>query len=755
MSEARPSTIPALDLSECAREPIHTPGSIQPHGILIAADFATSRITHISANASEWLGLDVSAAIGTTLEESLGGEAFATIEPALRNRAADRNPLYAGRLSPPPPGNGTFHAIVHRNGNALIVELEFVHSEHDPTFSTLYPLLHSSLNSLNEASTVDDLHARCAREFRRITGFDRVLVYQFDRDWNGHVVAENVVNDPAMQPYMDLWFPASDIPEQARELYRLNRLRLIADSRYRAVPIAASPDASKPLDLSFASLRSVSPVHLEYLRNMGVAASMSLSVIEDGKLWGLISCHHRTPRTVPFEIRAACDFLGQAFSIKLAALDHAREYERRIQLKAIMNGLLAGMAQERDFIEGLTSNPDDLLAFAGADGAAVMYEGRCSLLGSTPHEQQVLAIADWLLGAGRAEVYQTDCLSTLMPESDHLRRTASGLLAVSISQVHKSYVLWFRQEVVQTVTWGGDPTKPVEASPDGPLRLHPRKSFEAWRETVRGRSLPWRQAEIDTAAELRNAIIAIVLKKAEELAGLTAELQRSNKELEAFSYSVSHDLRAPFRHIVGYSELLRQHLGPSIDRQSERYVSTIIDSAHSAGMLVDHLLNYSRIGRSKLYISRVDMNALVREAIRDAKLDEPHRNIEWTVADLPVVAGDLSMMRVAVTNLVSNAVKYTRNRDTARIEIGRRDEASEIVFYVKDNGVGFNQKYVDKLFGVFQRLHREEEFEGSGIGLANVRRIIARHGGRTWAEGMLGEGATFFFSLPNPSPENS
>jgi light-regulated signal transduction histidine kinase (bacteriophytochrome) len=249
------------------------------------------------------------------------------------------------------------------------------------------------------------------------------------------------------------------------------------------------------------------------------------------------------------------------------------------------------------------------------------------------------------------------------------------------------------------------------------------------------------------ASDLRNGIVGIVLKKAEELADLNEELRRSNRELEAFSYSVSHDLRAPFRHILGYSELLQEESKGMSDK-ARRYIATIIESANYAGTLVDNLLSLSRVARTKLNYVPIDMNLLVEEVRQDALAEARGRNILWRVADLPVVNADLVTLRLALHNLLSNALKFTRCRIDAIIEIGCETGRDADVFFVRDNGIGFDMAYVDKLFGVFQRLHRMEDFEGTGIGLANVRRIIERHRGRTWAEGEEQKGATFYFSLP-------
>ncbi|ABF40813.1 PAS/PAC sensor hybrid histidine kinase [Candidatus Koribacter versatilis Ellin345] len=227
----------------------------------------------------------------------------------------------------------------------------------------------------------------------------------------------------------------------------------------------------------------------------------------------------------------------------------------------------------------------------------------------------------------------------------------------------------------------------------------------------------------------------------------TAQLQEANQELEAFSYSVSHDLRAPFRHISGFSDLLLRHL-TNTDETTRHYVRTIAESAQYAGALVDNLLAFSRMSRSQLRWIPVDMNLLLKEVVRDVMREANGRVIHWTLPDLPIVFADGAMLKLAMRNLLANAVKYTRHKAEADVEVGVREHANEWEFWVKDNGVGFDEKYADKLFGVFQRLHRMEEFEGTGIGLASVRRIVQRHGGRVWAEGVVDEGAAFYFTLP-------
>lgn len=735
-----------LDLSACDREPIHVPGSIQPHGLLFVLSEADRTVLQASENVGEVLGRPVSQVLGRPLADVLGVGVAAAVAAELPRAPVRQRPVL---LTTVVLGDGrAYHAVAHRTDGGIVLELELAAPA--DAAADVYPVLDAFADRAERAASVAELSAAAAEEVRRLTGFDRVLVYQFAPDWHGTVVGEN--RNDRLPAYLHHRFPASDIPAPARELYRHNRVRLIPDAGYRPVPVApaANPVTGRPLDMTYSVLRSVSPVHVEYMKNMETAASMSVSVLRDGRLWGLISCHHRDPKAVPFAVRTTCDLLARAFSLRLATLEHTGDYERRIGVRAAYARLLAGMADRLDFAAGLLDRPDDLLAFAEAQGAAVLTEGGCSLVGDTPTEGQVRGIADWLFRDVRDEVYATDALPVAYPAAVAFKDAASGLLAAAVSKVRPDYVLWFRPEVVRTIPWGGDPYKPAERD-GGAARLHPRRSFATWRETVRLRSLPWRPADVEAAAELRNAVVGVVLKRAEQLADLNAELERSNKELEAFSYSVSHDLRAPLRHVVGYAEMLREEAADSLSERGRRCVETIIESSEYAGTLVDRLLAFSRLGRGELQKGRVDMNALVREVRRDVAAAAGDRRVTWRVADLPAVDADVMMLRAAVRNLLENAVKYTRGRDEAVVEVGCRDEGGEVVFSVRDNGVGFDMRYAGKLFGVFQRLHRMEDYEGTGIGLANVRRIAERHGGRAWAEGEEGRGATFYFSLPRPA----
>ena len=726
------------DVLECDREPIHIVGSIQPHGHLIAIDAASRRIEHLSrgANPPAW-------SLGDPIDQVL--PQVAAVLPPLELLEAGHAARYLGSVGLDlPAGARQFEAAAHRSGELIIVELEVGVGDATRGLDELYPDLRRFIETIQATSEVDQLCRVTTEEIRRITGFDRVLIYRFDPDWNGTVIGES--RNEALPSYLDLRFPASDIPAQARELYRRNRLRIIPDAGYVPVPIEPGlTRAGQPIDLSHSILRSVSPVHVQYMRNMGTAASMSVSILREGRLWGLVACHDHAPRLVPLPTRNACDFITQIFALKLQASEQASSLAYRMRLASVQTRLLGHMAEEERFIEGLVQHPAELMQIAHAEGVAIVTDEQVWRVGRTPPLGPIRALAGWLHEHHPDDVFSTDELMAAWPPAAQLQNSASGLLAIAISKMHAGYILWFRPELVRTVKWGGDPNK-ANAVQDG--RLHPRASFETWKQTVRHRSLPWDPNEVEAVLELRNAVVGVVLRRAEELAMLSEELQRSNRELEAFSYSVSHDLRAPFRHVVGFGELLRSQEGERLSERGRRYVDTMIEAGLSAGSLVDGLLSFSRMGRSALSPRPVELDILVREIADRLSAEAPDRVIHWELRPLARVEVDPVMFRQVIENLLSNAVKYTRKREQAQIRIEGRIEAGDYVIDVADNGSGFDMTYVGKLFGVFQRLHHADEFEGTGIGLANVRRIVERHGGRAWATGAVDAGAQFYVTLP-------
>ncbi|MGA5725816.1 ATP-binding protein [Ralstonia thomasii] len=722
--------------------------AIQSRGVLLCLSEPDLRIHQVSENLEAALGTPLATALQAPVDHVIGTAGREVLERALGTHSIDGHPLYIGTLLT--PHGHALDAVVHRHKGTLILEVEPAMHAADGAFASMYPLVRTFVASLQAVGTIDALTDLAAREVHHLTHFGRVTIYRIERDGSLQALAE--ARNEAYDTLVGTHLSGAGITPELRNLYSHNPLRLVADVDDTPVGLVPPlhPSTGRTTDLTYAALRAASDAQRETMRRMGAKASLTLALTVRGNLWGLIARHHATPCSLSFEVRTACEHLAQILSLQIEAKEDRAEIAHRLELRRILVRLLAAMADRDHFHEGLLEHPADLLRFASASGAAIVRQGECVRIGAAPDEASILRLTEWLANAHPGEVFHTDRVAATYPDSAALLPQASGVLAVQVSQLHRHYVLWFRPETPHTVRWAGD-------APDAAIAhdsQHVLGRTRHWQERIAHTSRPWRTSEVETAAEFRYAVLNIVLRRAEEAAELASELRRANHELEAFSYSVSHDLRAPLRHIAGYAELLDEMEGQHVSARGRHFLQTISESSRFAGKLVDDLLTFSQMGRGALHLTDVDLAQLVRGVVRDLTPDQGRRHIEWDIATLPVVRADPAFLQLAMRNLLSNAVKYTRGRDPARIHIDAEQTDAETIVRIADNGVGFSMEYVAKLFGVFQRLHRMDEFEGTGIGLANVRRIIDRHGGRTWAEGELDRGATFYFALPRtPDPQ--
>lgn len=758
-----------IDLSACDLEPIHIPGAIQPHGVLLALREPDRTVVAASANLAEACGVEAAAAMGKPLALLLEDDSAAQVAALLDGGelvGASPFPLWFRDAAARGGDGRPWHATLHRHGGVALLEAEAPPAAADGSAlqRDLFPTISGAIARLQAAPDTRALWEDVVREVRRLTGFDRVKLYRFHPDWSGEVVAEDRAEP--MPSYLGLNFPASDIPAQARDLYRVNPDRLIPDARYAPVPILGAAElAGRPLDLTHAQLRAVSPVHLEYLANMGVGASMSVSVVRGGQLWGLIACHHPGPHRVTPERRLACRLLAQVLSWQIAVAEEAAVVRHSASARALQARVLEETARGRDHREAILRHAGELLALMGAGGFALVTAEAVTSMGQVPPEEEIRGLADWLgTHGGEAEPFATDRLPDLYPPAARHEAVASGLLAVPLSRPPRQFMLWFRPEMAQTVTWGGDPNKPVEVRPDGPARLTPRHSFTAWREEVRGRSRPWLAQEVAAAGELRDLVLEVLLRRAEEFAHINAQLARSNEELEAFAYVASHDIREPLRQIETFASLLERAVA-RVEAPPEarlgRWVEGIESSSRRLRTLIDDLTEFSRLGRQAQPMSPVPLAEVLAEATEDLAPAIAEAGAAIAVdGTLPSVFCDRGQIRRVLQNLLSNAMKYRAPGRPSRIVVSARPELQDAGrrerpmarILVADNGIGFEQRHAERIFEPFQRLHGADRYPGSGIGLAICRKIVDRHGGVIGAEGRPGEGATVWFTLPLPPP---
>ncbi len=501
------------DLSNCDRELIQLPGSIQPHGVLLVLDAARPVVLQASANTEEMLGLGVERLLGKSIE-ALGGDLAAQVVRRLRTGVSAVPWSFRGFAEHDGARRG-FEALIHRNpADAVILELVPVDLQEAVALARELPRrLADAVVRLGEAPTLDALASTTVAIYRELAGYDRVMFYRFDPDGHGEVVAE--AKEEHLEPYLGLHYPESDIPQRARELYLRNRVRVLVDVSYEPVPLVPRlfPPTGEELDMSMSWLRSMSPLHLQYLMNMGVTATLVASLVREDQLWGLISCHHYSPKRVPYAVRAACDLVAEIVATRIAVLENFKQVRTAALVRRLEGRLIEATSSHGEWRRALLDDPRGLLQMVGASGAVLVYDDELLTAGDVPSTADLRALVEWV-GTHPAHngVFASASVARDAPDLAPLAATASGVLAVELSHTDREYLLWLRGEQVREVRWAGNPNKPVLPGKD-PRELSPRRSFAVWTELVRGTARAWSPAELATAhavgASLRDVALQV------------------------------------------------------------------------------------------------------------------------------------------------------------------------------------------------------------------------------------------------------
>ena len=735
------------DLTNCDNEPIHIIQTVQTFAAIIALDTASFTIRQLSSNVSKFINKTIPELLDRPLSDFFPTYVIELLQEGIESGDfSEINPIKL-------PVNEFFHndqiLVAHQVGDQLILEIEKVSAEErDLVF---FNKIDNAIQRIQFAPSSQKLFQIVAKEVKNITGYDRVMIYKFDEKYNGRVVAEEKNED--LETFLGLNYPSTDIPKQARQLYLKNRVRIISHVKDEVAMIQPSlhPHSGKPLNIGNCASRGVSPIHLEYLANMGVMASLSAAIIENERLWGLIACHHYTDKkALSFRTRNLIRFMGQIISGHLS-LYRAKDFrEKLLEKNKIHSILFAQINKSQNLIEGLTQSEITILDYIPSIGAVVYYDGQIEALGKTPKKEALVKLIDYLIKQNSETLlFSTDCLADLFPENPSYNEDIGGVLSVQISEDPPEFIMWFRQPQTKEVAWGGNPEKAMSKENET-VRISPRKSFEKWNQVVKNKSEPWKKHERDAAITLRNDIKDIILKRFQEIKKLHNDLKASYEELESFSYSVSHDLRSPLRAIEGFSQILMEDYVDKLDDYGVEVLNTIVASINKMNQFVNDILTLSKLAKIKMIYNKVAVDSILPGIISDIKnSNAAYQKVKvFFENDMPPVPADHTMVKQLFYNLIGNAVKYSAVKEKPEIFIGGKVEKDKIVFYVKDNGIGMDMQYTPKIFDVFSRLVTDEEFEGTGIGLSIVKRIVERHQGKIKIESELGEGSTFWIVFP-------
>ncbi len=731
------------NLDNCENEPIHIPGSVQGHGFLIALD-GELVVRYCSENIQEFLGIKASTILGKPLHEieSLSSGPQQDLEALVR--FANQQDAVVNQNGFSYQLNGqSFNIIIHFHNGFHIIDFE-------PNISSLsydlQSLVGRSLSEILSDKKMENLLTNAAQQVKKIIGYDRVMVYKFHEDGHGEVVAEAKAD--SYESWLGLHYPASDIPKQARALYQINLVRLIADVNTTPSALVTNGVDGKavPLDLTHSTLRAVSPIHIQYLKNMGVQSSFSVSIMDHENLWGLIACHNYSPKFINFKERESAKLVGQvlssAISFRAQEEDQLQAAEHRQAVETMTRFLLRNI----DVEEALTGQDNTLKDVVDCTGAALYFENKLHVTGDAPDHEFIGKLIDWLDERTYKDgFYMSHELSKDFPLAAKFKLLASGLLACRLGKDLKEYMLWFRPEVKTLVKWAGNPEKIVEKDEKGMSHISPRNSFNEWLQQVEFTSVPWKRHELEAALSLRDEVNYAISRKANELRVMNEKLRAAYSELDSFSYTISHDLKNPLATIKSYSQLIKK--GNNTMDRVMMMAERIDKGTQKMQLMIDEVLAYSKVGQSKIQGRHIDMRSLLEELSNDLMVSSNHPDLSIEIGETPAVYGDELMILQVFSNVVGNAVKYSSKTTSPKVSISGNRESTEVVYAISDNGIGIPANEQEGIFELFARASAGNDFEGTGVGLAIVKRILAKHDGNIWLNSTPGQGSVFYISF--------
>ncbi|KAF2409995.1 Bacteriophytochrome (light-regulated signal transduction histidine kinase) [Pseudomonas antarctica] len=736
-------------LANCADEPIRIPGAIQPHGVLLTLSEPDLHIIQVSANVGTLFGHAPEALLGQPLHTLIGAEQAKSVQAV-----AERGTFFDAPALHVTFNGAQFEGLLHRHQDVLVLEFEPRLADFKPrVLNGRTDDLGKMLQRLQSAKTLQALYEISVSEIQAITGYDRVLIYRFEEEGHGQVIAE--ASSPSMELFNGLFFPASDIPEQARELYRTNWLRIIPNAAYEPVPLLPKlhPDTGKPLDLSFATLRSVSPIHCQYMQNMGVLSSMSISLMKGDTLWGLISCGNREPLLVPNDLRITCQTIGQVLSLQISAmeaLDLSRQREEKVEALALLDRAMK--ASEQNVFDGLAQQPHVLMDLTLSGGVAIIEDKQLHCYGNCPQPEQIRALHTWLQASGEP-VFSSHNLTSVYPPAAEFQPVASGVLAMSLPKPVDNGVLWFRPEVKENINWSGDPNKPLNLeSSDAGLRLRPRTSFEIWKVEMAGISTKWSHGDRFAANDLRRSALE------NDLARQVLREQQAVRARDDLVAVVSHDLRNPMTVISMLCGMMQKAFsseGPHTSRRISSAIDTMQQAAGRMNVLLEDLLDTSKIEAGRYVVKPVtlDVSQMFEEAYALLAPLAMEKGIElsFNTEQSLQINGDPERLFQVLSNLIGNAIKFTPRQGS--IDVSAVSNGEDILFKVHDSGEGIAPEQLPHVFDRYWT-QTENNPTGSGLGLYITQGIVQAHGGWIQAKSEVGQGSEFSFTVPKAKEQS-
>ncbi len=728
-----------MDYQHCHDEQIHTPAHVQSYGYLIGIDPHTKSILFFSENLSEIFSI-ANDLPGKNFEDELTGFTSITSSNIYRNltpnlKEANKN---LDRIT---IGENDFHLTIYLYQGVIYIELEEYIKKQIPR-----NLLYQGAKEIQSAQTEEDIWTALVKNIFEITYYDRVMIYKFLNDGSGKVIAEK--KQPDLDSYMNLYYPESDIPKQARALYLVNYKRIFSNVHAKPVKVISMLPT---IDLTHSTVRAMSPVHGVYIKNSGASSSFSTSIIVDNKLWGLVTCHSTLPKHIDLFNRIQAEICTLIAANAYFSLKSKMIVENEALFIAKTSALKIKLAAHDNLKDSLFNNQNEILDISEADGFAVVTEGEIKTCGATPPIPTVQHIANWTTHEINDQLFSSSSFyldyQYVIPGLDS---SCCGIAIKYLGKQRNTLLIWFRKEFKSHIDWAGNPEKLVDDIQifDQQIRsISPRASFKIFSEEIQGKAMYWAKKDLLELGKIHDIILETLQVQLAKVHQLNMELKKLNEDLDSFSHTISHDLATPLSVIKLNVQMLDRNHDPEWQKNK---IANILAELDNMSQMMKNVLELSRVKHSAYQMEEIPTCQIIEKICSDAKVSyETQTNI--TVSSTPNIWGEKTLVYQVFQNLITNAVKYSSQKDNPHVVIDGEVDENSIIYRITDNGIGIPDNEREKVFKIFTRMGNATSFSGTGVGLNIVHRIMDKLGGSIDFESKLNEGTTFYLRFKKPT----
>lgn len=729
-----------MNFVECHEEPIHIPGYIQSFGYLIGIDAISHSITFFSRNIVDILNIEKEELLFdrkiVDFPEIFGSVMNSDLYTSLSDFTKRENETHFDKVF---ISGKEYHFSVFRSGKHIFLEFEAVLQNPNKRISNKYDNFYVIENE-------KELWEQLLSTLSKIVNYDRMMVYKFMMDGSGKVIAEK--RNDHMESYLGLYYPESDIPRQARELYLKKRKRIFSDVYADTVPLISRTDGK--IDLSFAASRGMSPVHGQYIKNSGASSSFSVSIIIDDHLWGLVTCQNSEPKHIDLEDRVQAGIFTALASNAYSSFKSKSALNYQLELNERSSQLKAEFLKHNHLFDSLADNKGKIRNLPEADGLAIISEGNTVVSGTVPEHATIDKIAHWALENTQDSIYTNRSFLKEYGQELALDENAAGVIIYFIERSKKEMLIWFRREFDEHINWAGNPEKKIGVVVQDGEEMHivsPRTSFHTFTENIKGISKRWNSKNISAVQAVRDVILETSHKQYNAIKALNNELRKVNEELDSFSYTISHDLGTPLTVMKLNAQVLLSNFEKT--EKNRNKLNSIIEEIDNMAEMMHDVLELSRAKHSEVDLERLQPSHTIVKISENAKITFDSPKSEIVIGECPDVLADKTMMHQVFLNIINNAVKYSSHQENPKVEIGGIDNGQSIVYRISDNGIGIPEEEKHKMFKIFNRMDNAKKFKGNGVGLSIVHRIMKRIGGNVDYESNK-EGTSFILTFKKP-----